>query len=196
MGYQVTCGCGKSVSVRSSDAGTTRRCECGRDVEVPSLHHLRLSAGEEALSPALRLQTKLGAGLLPGVCGCALCGCEPAPSVLVYLECEREQVGGRGEKADLLAGCLLFGALWLVLAANRREPRVRHGTDVFFYVPLPLCEACRADVSDPAVLVRALRTIPDYADLLDRHPETRVLLRPGAHSGAGAGGDSVHGLGS
>jgi hypothetical protein len=39
--YPVPCECGKTLRVTATQAGMTLRCECGRDVEVPSLRQLR-----------------------------------------------------------------------------------------------------------------------------------------------------------
>src|SRR5262249_33142072 len=41
MGFLVTCVCGRRHPVTEGAAGTTSRCSCGRDVEVPALSELR-----------------------------------------------------------------------------------------------------------------------------------------------------------
>ncbi|HYH64005.1 MAG TPA: hypothetical protein VD866_04835 [Urbifossiella sp.] len=185
MEYRVTCGCGAAVPVRAGDAGSVRRCACGRDVEVPSLHELRESAGQEALPPFLRVQTKLAAGLLPGIRGCAECGREPAATARVHVECERARVEDRLNNRAALAGCLLVGCFgWLIalptlVMLRFRGPTRQFGNDVVVVVPVPVCDACRPVLTDPAALGRALRTVPDYADLLDRYPEARLELLPG-----------------
>ncbi|HEX4613978.1 MAG TPA: hypothetical protein VH092_37700 [Urbifossiella sp.] len=182
MEYRVTCGCGKALTVRSGDAGATLRCACGRDVEVPSLHQLRLSAGEEALTPVPRIRAMLASGLLPGTHGCAVCGREPAPNARVHIECERAHTGGGMSKGEVLTGCLLgmvFG--WLIglvaLVGLRGQPR-QYGADVSVAVPLPVCETCRPALSDATALRRALRAVSHYADLLDRYPEARIVPLP------------------
>jgi hypothetical protein len=39
--YQLTCGCGKSVSVDAGQAGEQVTCQCGASLEVPPLRKLR-----------------------------------------------------------------------------------------------------------------------------------------------------------
>ena len=41
MGYEVTCTCGKVLSVSEGMAGSSMPCGCGRAVSVPSLSELR-----------------------------------------------------------------------------------------------------------------------------------------------------------
>ncbi|MFO0798131.1 MAG: hypothetical protein U0804_11705 [Gemmataceae bacterium] len=184
MDYRVTCGCGAAVPVRAGQAGTVRRCACGRDVEVPSLHELRQAAGQEALPPFLRVQTKLAAGLLPGTHSCAACGRETAATARVHVECERARVEDRLNNRAVLTGCLIgsvFGWLIALLAMmhlRSQDTSRQIGNDVAVAVPVPVCNICRPTLSDPAALRQALRTVSDYADLLDYYPEARLELLP------------------
>src|SRR5215510_10649871 len=53
MDYQVTCVCGKALTVNEGMAGSAAHCPCGRRVAVPSLSALRGEAiAELPLSPA------------------------------------------------------------------------------------------------------------------------------------------------
>lgn len=184
MSYSVPCECGKRVPAGAGDAGATLRCTCGRAVEVPSLHQLRLSAGEEALTPVLRIRAMLAAGLLPGKTACVVCGAAQARSERVHVECERVRVVDGPSKGEIVTGCIgfvFFGWL-LALAAvgSLQKHRREYGDDVSVQVPLPVCDGCRGSLGTATGLRAAVRAQPDYADLLDRYPNARVVLLGGA----------------
>lgn len=44
MQYQVKCGCGHSISVLASQAGSLAKCKCGQMLQVPSLGELKRSS--------------------------------------------------------------------------------------------------------------------------------------------------------
>jgi tetratricopeptide (TPR) repeat protein len=51
MAYQVVCTCGKTLSVSEDMADSAATCDCGRTVQVPSLHDLRMAAITAAPPP-------------------------------------------------------------------------------------------------------------------------------------------------
>ena len=64
--YLLPCRCGKKIPVETSQAGQVLRCECGQDVEVPTLLKLRsLEAVEE--KEAFRPVAKASWGVSQGI---------------------------------------------------------------------------------------------------------------------------------
>jgi hypothetical protein len=185
MSYEVRCECGKAHAVSAADAGSSLRCECRRAVEVPALHVLRASAGDDKLSPAFRLEGLLFSGRLPGTRSCARCNCETDERIQVSIVCERGTSGpdnsGSDENAQEALGCLL-GSLfsWDVPNETREgyRPSRKQGQDVAFVVRLPVCSACNSTMNNLGALRVALRTIRVYADLLDHYPKA-LLARTG-----------------
>jgi hypothetical protein len=186
MNYEVRCECGKTLEVTGADAGASLRCGCGRTVDVPPLHQLRLAVGEEALSPAVRIETMLFKKQLPGTRECVVCFRETDDIVSFHVVCERGTMKDDDSAPDGVAGGCLFGCLVGglpgLIGANRLMRRSapsapkQVGQDVAFTLPMPVCAACEREVSDPAAFPVALRHIPEYAALLDRYPNARITL--------------------
>lgn len=152
---------------------------CGRSVEVPPLHELRIAAGQDVLSPVIRVQSLLLRGELPGTRNCAVCHRETDGRREVSVECERAVVKAGGpSRADVAAGCLLSFGLGALLQLMRRTAAAKElGSDVAVVVPLPVCDACLPVVDGPGRLRQALRQIPEYAALLDRYPDAVIVRR-------------------
>lgn len=78
-------------------------------------------------------------------------------------------------------GCLLVPFLgWLLalkIVLGLRARRQQYGDDVSVIVPVPICEACRDQLTDPDAMKNALRQIPAYADLLDYYPSACITRR-------------------
>ena len=179
MKYEVRCECGKVHAVSGADAGASLACACGRTVEVPALHEMRIAAGQNVLSPILRLQSLLLEGKLPGTRRCGCCNQETEERVFVELDCDRATVKSGGpSRTDVAAGCLLSFGLGIILNAFRRNaPPKEFGQDVRAIVPRPVCKSCRPALANSNTLRRSLRTIPEYASLLDQYPNARFALR-------------------
>jgi hypothetical protein len=175
MKYEVRCECGKSLAVTGADAGVSLRCGCGRTVEVPPLHELRTAVGEAVLSPAIRIRTLLMEGKLPGTRNCAWCHRETDGAIRVSVQCEQVILKSRMGNADTLAGCFLFGLIPTLMLRSAAKT-VEHGENITFTLPLPVCESCRPLSSTPRELPKALRSISDYAALLDAHPDAKIVL--------------------
>jgi hypothetical protein len=176
MQYEARCECGKAHAVGAADAGSSLRCACGRNVEVPPLHLLRTSGGETAVPLLVRVRGLISNGLLPGTTDCACChrptkgmtriglGCEPQPD---------EHHATTNEAAGCLLGLLLGSPSHVTEAAAARIVR-NESPDFSLVVPLPVCEPCRPTLDDPATIRRALRQIPDYAAILDQYPKALI----------------------
>lgn len=177
MKYVVRCGCGTAQEVSAADAGSALRCACGRAVDVPALHMLRASVGEQPVSPAIQIQAMLLRGELPGTKACACCHRDTDHLIRVSVVCERvitKSPSGGGMAA--LAGCFALGWMGLlagIVAKGGMKP-VQHGTDVSFVLPVCVCEVCDHDLGTPATLRTALVATPVYSALLDRYPNALV----------------------
>src|SRR5262245_46347037 len=88
-GYLVTCECGQAHRVSAGAAGTIFACNCGRQVEAPSLYALRRSAGEPTVSAELEIRALLQDGRLPEESMCLRCGTETADVGYALVVCER-----------------------------------------------------------------------------------------------------------
>lgn len=176
MKYEVRCACGKAHAVTGADAGAPLPCACGKRVDVPPLHLLRAAAGEEVLSPAVRVQTLLLEKRLPGTRACAFCRQDTDGVVRAQIQCQWALVSADGpSRAAVAGGCLLSFGLGLFLHMLRdTAPPKEHGQDVVLVAPLPVCEACQPLLTEPGGLRAALRHIPEYAALLDHYPGARV----------------------
>jgi hypothetical protein len=143
------------------------------------LHELRSAAGEQVLSPILRLQSLLLDGKLPGTRRCGCCGQETDGRVQVVLDCDRATVKAGGpSRTDVAAGCLLSFGMGLILHMLRRNaPTKEFGQDVRATVPLPMCDSCRPALANSNTLRRSLLTIPEYAALLDQYRKENATLK-------------------
>jgi hypothetical protein len=179
MKYEVRCECGKAHSVSGADAGASLPCACGRTVEVPPFHLLRSARGDTAVSVLAQVRGLISNGLLPGTSECALCGHTPGGPISIAVECER-LVSDRISRAEVFGCLVLPGCVgWLpalLMSAGARKAR-QQAIEVSVILPLPVCRSCKPSLDDPDALRRAIRQIPEYAALLDRYPNSRMVLR-------------------
>jgi hypothetical protein len=115
----------------------------------------------------------LAAGELPPTKKCVCCGAETDEILRVVTEYERawvERTGGFSWAAFLLS-------LFLPVTIWYWERPGRHviGRDKTYSLPLPICLGCRPMLRDPECIKQAMRAIPDYARLLDKFPEAKVV---------------------
>jgi len=171
MPYEVRCECGKTHAVGAADAGASLCCGCGRTVEVPALHELRLAAGQFAFSPEVTLANLLARGELPDTLECIGCGEQTGGIVFATVACEQ----AAQKKTYFPAGCFspilwVFGVIIFL-----REPRDEnwYGRDVWFRVPVRYCPGCTETLTDAKLRV-ALRQHPVCAGVLDKYPQARV----------------------
>jgi hypothetical protein len=172
--YQVTCECTKTHSVTLADAGASLPCGCGRRVEVPALHRLRLLAGESVFSPDVRIRALLHENRLPGTDKCACCGQRTDTLAQVWIQYEWE-MRKHTNRWHNVAGCLTLAFLGFGWFKSSSETTVQ-GSDQTVVVPVCVCNGCRHKLEDKSWLREALCKTPDYADLLDRYPEARITL--------------------
>ncbi len=179
MSYEVECACGKAHAVSAADAGASLSCACGRTVEVPALHRLRMAAGEAGVSPAVQLQAMLVNNELPGTADCACCHRATDHLIRVTVTCERATPVSRGDDSivnrALLSGCLLLLTGWFFWSwRTSNAPPAMHGTDLSFFLPVRVCEVCARDLTTPAAVRAALSATAVYAAVLRQYPDAIV----------------------
>ncbi len=169
MDYSVTCGCGRIIPVGPGSAGMRLECPCRRTVEVPSLHELRLAAGEVAVSADVVIETLLREGRLPEERDCVGCDLPTEDVSYAHVECARAEVRKPGWTLNplwLLVGYLVF----------KREGEVQvRGRDVAYRLPVRVCEGCARGLNNSGIR-RLLEQVPLYAQLLAKYPRARVSL--------------------
>lgn len=177
MTYEVRCECGKAHAVSSADAGSSLRCACGRSVDVPPLHQLRTTAGEEGVSPSMQLQAMLHRNELPGTRNCACCLRETDHLIRVSVVCEQVIVSEKGSAGAALLGGMLFGLLAglaaMVISRAGQQP-VQHGTQVSFILPVRVCETCARSLTTTEAIRKALSTTAIYEALFEQYPKASI----------------------
>jgi hypothetical protein len=183
MEYQLQCVCGQTIPVNAGAAGSRLTCNCGQTVEVPSLRELRRQSGQDVTAnPVLMIERLMAKKELPPGKDCSRCGRDSTETVVFVAECERRWIKQPG-KWDWLAVAVfsvpiaLFTHLWV--RQQRVQDTHQFGRDIVLDLPLRLCPACRAESRTPSEIAKALRTVPVYAQLLDRYPEAKIIQRPG-----------------
>jgi hypothetical protein len=166
MDFRVPCECGQDVVVSERSAGARVECACGREVRVPALHELRVSAGlpPYPLSPEMEIEYLLGTDTFPRRGECARCGADTDSTVPVLVQIGEEWTESTSVM-DRLAFVLLFG--WVGLLFARRQ---RTGFQKVYRLPLHVCPACRPRVRRASRLRECLRTVEVYDRLLEKHP--------------------------
>jgi hypothetical protein len=179
MQYHVGCRCGKQLAVKSEEAGTTARCECGESVPVPSLSKLRAAVGIGAYESGAidAIRRMLAEGALPWGETCAVSGRPTADLILVKVQCERlYHVKDRTRSMMLIT--LLFG-FWAVLFLRRGDQDYPHGRDTAVEVPLRVHHEFHRGLSrwwTKRRLRRLIMTVPVYARLLDEYPRAAIAV--------------------
>jgi hypothetical protein len=175
---KLDCECGKNFFVREADAGVLLRCQCGRSLEVPSLHELRRLAGlpPPGLRPEVVVETLLLAGKLPEEQHCVVCATPTEGVLCCTTECEWATViSGRPWWAYVLS-FLTFGWVGaLVLLATSRDEQ-EWGKDRIFPLPLRVCDHCKGRLNGTKERKAALSQVPIYRALLEKYPKARITV--------------------
>ncbi len=169
MQYEVRCECGKPHAVTGADAGTSLKCDCSRTVEVPPLHKLRTTAGQDALPAETTLEKLLATKQLPNTAECVICG-EPTDGIVqVRVVCEHVEEQTNAVERN---GCFILGLLlgWIVRVPH--ESRIV-GRDVRFRIPVRCCDLCLGRVTNDD-LRTALRRNRVCAAVLDKYPHAHI----------------------
>lgn len=140
--FKVSCNCGKSFSVSGGSAGAQLTCGCGRIVTVPSLAALRIAAGLSAIprNPVEIVQSMIAEGTLPPAqCICCLArGDEEIPFIAI---CEQEwRQSSRQHYLEWLLVSLVVPAAHLFMRLDANNEVL--GREVAVAMPIRLCPAC------------------------------------------------------
>jgi hypothetical protein len=137
-----------------------------------------MAAGEEVLSPVVRLEQMLHLGMLPQETRCLGCDRPTTGVTHFWAICERAFVKKDPNRVwwAVALAWLFFGWLAILLLAVRsRDDRV-HGSDVRLRLPLRACPECGPDLAGPGALREAMLRVPLYADLLGQYPAAELAL--------------------
>lgn len=85
MDYTVPCDCGRSLIVRAGDAGATKSCDCGNQLQIPPLSVLRESPNVRDESTAAGTRGHTGVVLFIVTIGIALLVSLQSPGFLVLI---------------------------------------------------------------------------------------------------------------
>ncbi|QDV38532.1 hypothetical protein [Tautonia plasticadhaerens] len=176
MSFSLECSCGRSLAVQAAQAGTTLRCPCGAEVDVPSVGRLRELAGRLAYEAGTIdvIRGMLWRGELPAGDRCAISGESTDDVADLSVEAERIYPGG-DHRAYAWLGLLVSPILLLGLF---QEPRPDVGRETIVPTPLRVasCYHPKLRRSGQRALKRWLRTVPIYARLLEEFPRARVKV--------------------
>jgi len=178
MRYPVRCECGQVYRFTAAQAGSHYTCPCGRELVVPSLSQLKTAAGEEVLSPVVRLEQMLQLGMLPQQTRCVFCRRETPGVAHFWAICERAFANKDPSRVWWIVALSWFCFGWLgliLLLVRARDDRV-HGSDVRLRLPLRVCPECSPELVGPGALREAVLAVPIYADLLDQYPNAELAL--------------------
>jgi hypothetical protein len=184
MDYSIACPCGRRLSVKAAQAGTSITCECGFEVPVPGLSTLRELAGQDAYEtgPVDVIRNMLWRGELPVGKLCAVSGVETQDVIELVVEAERVHPGAEHWPHAWL-GLVVSPIL---LLAMFQKPRPEVGRDTVVETPLLVASAQHSRVrrAGQKALKRWLRSVPIYAELLEAYPRSRVKVKSNAKAPA------------
>lgn len=179
MEFQIDCPCGQKVTVNEGAADGMATCVCGRSVPVPALTELRVRAGLSPyhVSPELVIEHLLAAREIPWGQTCVRCGAATEELAEVVTDCERawtKEVGTASWPAMVFA--TLFMPMWAWVIAFQRGEERQYGKDKIYPLPLPICGACRPQLSSPKAVKDCLTVVPEYRHLLAKFPNAKVQV--------------------
>ena len=154
MDVSVFCNkCNRTRTVSEGSAGMRFVCDCGGELNVPSLEQIRLQLGITAMhhSPEFEIPRRVGLGELPPS-HCVLCRCFPEHTLKITAVCSEVFVKGRragviGLLAGTISWCFAivgFGFVGILASVFRSENDIPqyHGHDLVVALPLKLCGRC------------------------------------------------------
>jgi hypothetical protein len=179
VSFNLSCSCGRSVSVSAGQAGTTVACECGQTIAVPSLGTLRELSGRERYEAGTidTIHAMRQKGLLPAGERCAVSGELTQDFVVLWVEAEKPYVRKESLFSSFVAALI---APIFILAVARARPRFPDlGRQTIVPAPLRVATAHRhrLETASQRKLKRWLCTVPIYADLLREYPLAIVAVR-------------------
>ena len=142
---------------------------------VPSLSRLKATAGETALSPDVRVEQMLKLGMLPQETRCLVCRTATPGVTYFWATCERAFVKKDPSRTwwVLALGWLFLGASWFSCGpatTGSSGPTCSSGCRCGCVRTVP------PGLADAGLLDEAVRTVPIYAELLDKYPNAGLAL--------------------
>ncbi|MBI1324440.1 hypothetical protein GC170_14820 [bacterium] len=186
MGFALNCTCGRSFDVQAGQAGSTLKCQCGAEVQVPSVSKLREMAGKAAYEVGVidQINGMIDRGELPAGGVCAVSGSKTEDVMEILVKTEKFQ-GARDFRAYAILG-LLFSPIVFLLSPSMMVSRAQHpegsGRDTWVRTPLFVDSKYQQKVrrASQKKLKRWLRSVPVYAKLLDEYPQATVEFESGS----------------
>jgi hypothetical protein len=151
---------------------------------------MKMAAGEEVLSPDVRVEQMLQLGMLPRETRCVVCDKATTGVAHFWAVCERAFVKKDPARVWWVVALswIFLGWLGLILLLVRSRDDTVHGSDVQLRLPLRVCPECAPGLAGPGVLRDAVLVVPIYADLLDKYPNAALAMdaeRKGVNLSAG-----------
>ena len=165
----------------SSQAGSTVRCDCGRNVNVPSLSRLRERIGEASYESGCgdTIKRMVLSGELPSGSVCSISGKPNTDVMVLEVFAPRFSITQSSSQGNTLLVLVLgIWSLPLIWAASRREPIAEEeGASI---VPMPLRVALDSQWKvrgmSQSRLRRLLRSVPIYAQFLEENPHSQIAF--------------------
>ena len=187
MEYSVQCSCGKSLPVTMAQAGSAVACDCGANVNVPSLSRLKQAAGQAAYEVGIldQLRNLVAEGELPASDQCQQCRDVTSDVLTCTVVCEmpRFKRSKQGQWRWLLL--LLWWPIWILvnIIVPDKTPdgdKVREfGREVTIDLPLRMCAPCadkfRRRNRASRALLKFVADDPATAELIREYPNAEVF---------------------
>jgi hypothetical protein len=174
--FSLDCQCGQVITIAGSQAGSMVTCACGALVKVPSLGRLRELSGKGRYESSIcdTIKRMVASGELPAGGTCAVSG-KPTVDVI-----ELEVLVPRFFKTDedpakqmWMVG--VWALLYIALFQRSQMEEDEEGATIV-QAPLRVARRYQGRVRrmSQSRLHRLLRTVPEYGQLLDENPQSRI----------------------
>ncbi|MFC1757537.1 hypothetical protein ACFL2H_02055 [Planctomycetota bacterium] len=181
MGFLIECErCSRNVEIPPASAGGSVECECGANVNVPSLSELRLREGKAAYATSSfdEITRQIKSNELPALDHCVMSG-KPANDVVeVYLQCETQWVKHTDNSDGWSAALTSLLGIVLPVVIRRKKTTEVLGRQSGIVLPIRIAadEQSRfGRVKQQSRLRKMLAQEPMYAALLKEYPLARVI---------------------
>ncbi len=180
MEFCVPCECGQKLRVGVCDAGSTKACQFGRNLLIPSLSTLRETAGLDAyeICPSAEINQAVAQGTWVLSGNCSHCDCGTDSAVWLHGVCEQrwlESGSDSGLDAFPILSMIFGGLVGSILVRSMNIPSARYGKemgrDVSFKAPFRLCESCQRALRSKRGALTFAKSVPALQKLLSKYPD-------------------------
>ncbi|WP_406699713.1 hypothetical protein V5E97_12720 [Singulisphaera sp. Ch08] len=175
--YSHACGCGRTTTVSTPQAGSDVKCECGRELKVPSLSRLRMLTGRDGYESGVideirRLIRDRG---LPSMSICALSKRPTEDTVTVSITVPRFFKNPEKDDWKLV---LVAGWVGVFFVNAFRKPVFEEEGSMTIEMQLRVASNQQAKTREMSQsrLRKLLRIEPLYARLLEENPHCRITI--------------------